>query len=826
VDEVEEDNIPVLVDVDYHVDMPDLLLRTDTPVCVFGYEPTSVSDTGYCSSSFYFDGDEFVTEVTGGATYSHKLWDWSADSVGVFDWRDWSFEYKAYKVDKVGIARHHRAMLLSPIAHYRGFSALLAYFTIKTPFLRRLSVDTGTGFTRLDSLDEKGEAIVSIGRSGQRGCCELPARVFGEMLVTAENTYRKEGTKPLTPYMANGAVRAELGRDVQIKNRTYATEFINRLMGYDPKAVAKPVEAPLVNYGVAKVQQYVEFERVDQDPGKPSLHPFMEPIVKYGAYTPNKTAGNSTWSVQDRVTKYQKREEPDLSMIDRLNVKEFITCLQEDIGEPLGKEDIEEVVNRQHRPAQRVKVERAENSFCEPEGRASTFNKAEAYQKIKAPRIITEPESLQRIDYATFTYVLGDALKRTSWYLSGATPRQVAEVVAAICVEVKRFIELGDFERMDGTKTRKLRREFDEPLLMGLFAREFHSAILEAFRKSIDLRTVDRFGQTAETGPTQASGDMATAVMNAIHNKFIAFCGYRRMGLPPREAYDAAGGYVGDDGLSADLDPVAHREAAARWGFILTADVVERGNAGVNFLSRYYSPHVWWGCPDSMCDVRRQLAKFHLSTTKHEGVKACQFLAEKATAYWLTDANTPYIGDVCTKVLELADVRQDEVGIGEALSRRTGSWWARWDKADQFPNDDSGGWMQAEVEKLMPGVTERGVFIARLDAIKSLSDLVLSPTLTIWEAPIAPGARDAAVVNAQTHGTAVIRKVQDKEPTPKGGDAASAEAAGRKKSVVVRNKRTKGAKGKEKVTSTSKPRRQPVRPQRKRTATLQRKKKS
>jgi hypothetical protein len=613
----------------------------------------------------------------------------------------------------------------------------------------------GAGFNRLDFLTNEGSAMVSIGRDNMPGSSVVPAKVFGELFVTAENTYRKEGQKPLTPYMANGAIHSEMGREAKISNRTYLTESIN----HNVKGL---VDTPIVGYSVAQVLNYVEYDRVDKDPGKPGLHPFMKPILKYGAYTPNATKGNSKWAVEERMTKFQKRDIPDLSLIDRKNVYQFIEQFKVHMDGPVTPTDISQVHERMNRPTQRSQNERAENTLGEPSNEATTFNKREAYQDVKDPRIITQTEPRQKVDYATYMYALGDVLKTMDWYCSAKTPREISERFAAVCHSAREFMSLDDFKRMDGTKSRKLREEFDEPFLRTIFAECSVDGLIKVFRQGMNCVAKDKFGQKCNTEYCQLSGSMDTAVMNALHNAFICFCGYMIMGMTPEEAWDSLGAYCGDDGGSADLDPAAHAKAAKRWGFILESNIINRGEPGVNFLARYYSPLVWYGDPSSMCDVRRQLAKFHLSTTSHpDNRRKLSYLGDKAVAYWLTDANTPYIGDFTAKVLALSDYGEREAG-GD-LASHSGVWWARWDKDSQWPNRNDGGWMEAQCEMLMPGVMSRAEFIRRLHEIRSCSAFLDVDTLTIWEQlEPRPGKRDAAVVNAESHGTAKIEARDEK----------------------------------------------------------------
>ena len=145
--------------------------------------------------------------------------------------------------------------------------------------------------------------------------------------------------------------------------------------------------------------------------------------------------------------------------------------------------------------------------------------------------------------------------------------------------------------------------------------------------------------------------------MNTVDDKFLDYCGRRSTKIngafmSVAEAYFALGIFGGDDSLPIDIDAEAHKRAAAAWGQQLEISVVERGQFGVNFLSRYYSPEVWYGSTNSCCDIMRQLPKFHLTVSLND-VTPVEKLIEKARSFYLTDAETPVIGELVTAVIKL-----------------------------------------------------------------------------------------------------------------------------------------------------------------------------
>jgi hypothetical protein len=217
------------------------------------------------------------------------------------------------------------------------------------------------------------------------------------------------------------------------------------------------------------------------------------------------------------------------------------------------------------------------------------------------------------------------------------------------------------------------------------------------------------------------------------------------MGISPKGAIEKLGIYLGDDGVSPDLEPKAHERAAKRWGLRLKTAVVQRGDLGVNFLARYYSDGVWFGNRNSMCDVRRQMAKFHLATGACDTIALQRTkLREKALAYALTDRNTPIIGPICIKALELTTDLAEVEPAG---------WWGKFNAESQWPNE-AGDWMEEVVEMLMPGAA---IDDAKEWARNCSSWDEFNNPLTVWESDETETKTNAVMVNAETWGELEIQ---------------------------------------------------------------------
>jgi hypothetical protein len=126
-------------------------------------------------------------------------------------------------------------------------------------------------------------------------------------------------------------------------------------------------------------------------------------------------------------------------------------------------------------------------------------------------------------------------------------------------------------------------------------------------------------------------------------------------------------------------------------GLKLTLEIHQRGDAGVEFLSRVYSPDVWFGDNNSMSSLYRALSKFHTTHNLPDSVTPETKLIEKSMGYFLTDAQTPILGDFVSKVIQLAGGRV----VSPKFIHR---YWSQFSQSDQFPNE-VGEWAHDYVQR-------------------------------------------------------------------------------------------------------------------------------
>jgi hypothetical protein len=153
--------------------------------------------------------------------------------------------------------------------------------------------------------------------------------------------------------------------------------------------------------------------------------------------------------------------------------------------------------------------------------------------------------------------------------------------------------------------------------------------------------------------------------------------------LNANEAWERLGLYGGDDGLVVDQCKQAAEKAATAMGQVLTLERVTHGKPGVTFLARHYGPDVWWDgeTPGNSCaDIRRQLAKFHVTVRLSSKITPMIKLREKAFAFYLCDKRTPVLGDFVTKVMDLYPTTRENYRNHLAI------WNSDVEEPDHYPN--------------------------------------------------------------------------------------------------------------------------------------------
>jgi len=669
-----------LIDVDQYLDMPHMLSKHAIPTFIYTFQPHAVAR---CTPEYSFTSDEqnvFTYRVSGGASYTHMVWNYSMDNMlAVSYFLGIPYRATAYLVDRRNTQPDHEMIMLTPLMSWNFFTAWLVPLSLESTVLERLNVHQGNGFNRM-FIQKQGEGmLVSTGVVNNYNSAVISKAVDETLLLLAKTSKYDIQLPTIQGY---------------VKDRDVAAI----LLGYYRSGIID-VKPPVVCPVDVAIRSY-QFKPARYDPNaKPGMVAFMSPLLN-NAFVPDQSINNEEQCVEGRIERVRPRELVVTPFLHNV-IQEFATLLIPEQHQ-LHPTTVDEVIERQSRPSQRMILYR---TFADlPERVIKMFVKKESYGNVKDPRPISTVNGPDKRDYSTITYAFEKLLKQTPWYAFSQSPKSIATRVSKVCQEATSHVITSDFSRFDGHGS-NLMRELERVLLLRAFHPQYHQEICDLHRSQYGLLGHGRLGTKYDMGYSRASGSPETSIFNSTVNAFVAFLAFRRTSVSgvyytASEAWNRLGVYGGDDGLTGDLDKDTYVRSAEMIGQELAAEPIKRGDFGVKFLARIYSPDVWTGDLNSCCDLKRQLSKIHVTVHMDSFVTPQQKLREKAMAYVLTDKNTPIIGPFCrTAVRLLKDVKVSEEQM-KNLQRIT-PWLAQFEADVQYPNEPA-EWMEDYAGNLFP----------------------------------------------------------------------------------------------------------------------------
>jgi len=709
-DEFTPDHLLCMVDVDEYLDLNDVLTHVCQPIMIYTFQP---SQPGGVRSDYVFSsrGTLFKYRVHGGGEYEHPVWDFGLDSlltksrVGNF------VRHASWHVERRQVDEDHMLILLVPSYIWYSYYDMTG---IAGKCLKHLNFSMGDFQVAMSVGVNK---TTSIARADSTLCATL-------------QTTALEGLFSLNRAQSIGITLAAV------------TKHAPGLSDGEVALVLEYVRAtsehlPYVVYPLDMASRGFSFQLSTYDvEDKNSMVSFMSPFVNE-AFNPVQNKSNEEKAAKERVTDIAS----DVKFPARFDryATDFIQSFPRGCLIPC---DEAEVWERQNRPSQRRILQLA---YMAVDSRTTqTFMKKECYDKPKPPRQISTITPTSKLEYSRHQYPVQDLLEAQDWYAFGKTPLSIASCVASICQHAEQVMGT-DLSRMDG-RVSPAAREFERRFMTWVYDNKYHAEMIHLMESQTGLKAYGRFGVKYNTGTARASGSPETATFNTLLNKFMAYCHFRDRGFQHDAAMRAPGIYGGDDGLTADADPKVYVTTVAAFGQVLTPEIFLRGCAGVNFLARYYSPNVWFGDNNSMCDLRRQLSKFHVTVALPPNITAMDKLIEKSRAFALSDRNTPVIGDYVSLVVgmtagTLLPSNPELNSIGPYLNKRSLSH-------EQYSNA-YGCWMMDHVNLYCEDL-DLSVFYAWIeDARTKPVDNLLRPPLL--GKPEGQPPLDGVIVDGQYH---------------------------------------------------------------------------
>lgn len=700
----------VLVDVDYYINMPELLAQHPGTYLISTFQPTAVAvSTGEYTFRFLSD-DTVEYRVSGGAEYKHQVWNYKGDTTLVKSKRWVGEEHVAYHIDRKKLDDHHALILLTVIGKYRSVLGI----GVEGKELQRLKVNHGD-HNVLDVID--GDGIVrSVSPIGSHTAVTMPKRNWDA--VHAVGLVAKV---PLTPAMAA----------TNIGSRSSDGLTSDRLENGHAAIIAGFVQAGMphhadVVYPVGEAMKPIYFGRHDYDCPIQTT-PFGSPLVGpcYGFV---KSIHSDDRCICGRVEAFHELGPHEIAPTVAKYLVEFVERLipVPHILDPLSDEQVAE---RQTRPSQRSILLEASLTGENYSAKWSSFNKNETYGKAGTdPRNISTSVAAIKMQYARYTYSFTDTILGTQkWYAFNCTPKECAQRIADI-LRGKSHAVLADGNRYDG-HVKRPERLVERAMMLRSFKPQYHAELNESMDAQIGIPGTTREGRKYFSGYGRGSGSQETSPFNSAGTAFTGYCARREtlvngVRTPPDVAWAELGIYGGDDSLESDVDPESLRKAAANVGQDYEITVVRNGELGVEFLNRQFGPDIWTGDLDSMANPRRLLEKLWTGPT-HLADPIERF-AERLSGYYRMDGNSPIIGDIC------------KVGQ-ELLGEREGGILCPWDGdiniESNWPNA-YGDWMLDCFAKFLPDF-DHGRFWRWLTAVQRSKNKFL-----LLKAPLCTPAPD------------------------------------------------------------------------------------
>jgi hypothetical protein len=661
------DDLRCLVDVDYYVDMPNFLSDPKTTI-LYSMVPKRAGDCGTEGVSYYFEENRLKVNVSGGGEYAHELWDYKETFTVPYNngySRYFGFKkFVTYRTLRKQASTNHQIIVLVPIC----------ISSVKGICLTRLAPNKN-GITRLDISTREQSQVTSVALEGKMHSVTLPTEIY-EALGNLATKAQKLGVTVAT-------VRNFLQKDTRTvdlyseADATILSAVWNQTHDQSPTLIYPP-GIHHFKYGVVQGNE------------KTSMSQFMDPIVAGMCFAPLRCQENEARAAKTRVTDVKSGEK--LSHFTYKCALEFADLVHDGQANTIAPCSLDEVFEHQSKPSQvALLIQGALQYVIFATTWIKSFLKSEAYPDAKDPRIISTLDPSVKSEYAQYIYPLLKFFKDKPFY-GFKTPEEVENRIVEMCANAKTGMAVGDLSRCDGHVSpgaRKLQTLVLAPLIIESERKHFMD--LQSVQYNRKARTTTGLSYT--TGFSQASGSMDTSINNTVLNAFIIYYAWRLDGKPPAEAYSMIGIVGGDDSATPDLTKKLHEASCKAVGQVLKYDFVEKGKPGVNFLSRFYGPAVWYGDSNNCADIRRQLVKLHV--TCKADVDPIRKAQEKARSLMQSDPNTPYLGHWARAVLSKYPVDDQNPDLrfwsyyarGGPISNRPDDWM--WDFArEQLPTMD------------------------------------------------------------------------------------------------------------------------------------------
>lgn len=686
-DQPEPTDAVILSMTDFHADMNELLSEYNHNVfLLYTITPEHAGATRAEYSYCFTEHGKIHWHVSGGSDFEHPLWTYGTDTVGTTP-NAWRHTPSAFLVERRYLAADTSIILLLPLCKMRAFLTILPtsvvrwlWSFIEVPTLQRFD-PIQDGYVRFRVNTPNGLKVTTA-QVGSFDATTVSAEVDSQIAAYASVSKQHVSNTGVLSYAP------ELTRQQTIHLTAY--HMVMRARKEPTMVVSiQPPFAPVVRYQVGPI--------VDET-AKPAATILCNPIVAGLAYAPDICDANTAGAIIERQLRPSAGNNRQATNFMRTCMAEFLVEVSRRTGWERGSVDmttIDRLKEVQSRPTQIMQLDQAAVTGSYVSDRpAGAFPKKEVYPAEKAPRTIVTFDSHDKLDLGLFLNALAVVLKDLPNYLFVAPTEQMRRIAELCGGEFDRYET--DFDKMDA-RVWECMRELEQEFALFFLCMTLHEQYL-ACAKADSHKLIYAGDLRFRTKSQRLSGSAGTSLFNTLINLFWQYFAARlkcdgRADLTPSEAFDTIGVAGGDDGLIR-ANPLVPQEqyqrAAKAIGQVVKFDVRPAGQP-CKLLGR------WFGQlnehdANSCADLKRTLAKFHLTFGLCDNVVR---LREKASAYLLTDGNTPVLGPLCRMIVESEGPTGPTQEWG-FLARRCAEY------GDQ-PKNEHNEWMDEVLSNELPG---------------------------------------------------------------------------------------------------------------------------
>jgi hypothetical protein len=566
-------DLVTMIDTDAHLDYDTLAGYAGHDFCLYTLCPDALAGHGPESSWRFASPDIVVEDVSGGATYTHKVWDWGKDQ---------------YVFSKWGITYVYDPIVVD-LAEARQVVTLLLARTIYLPLWFVNFLVPGIRDYRPERMKVETRGNYVLGMFGP------PGRRKVNLLNTTlpDATPAKVSADDWTALDVMSRIKSP---DARTDARSLSVSSIERYFEAQKIEVPKAVLYMLSDYfsDVTKPLMFTSYQSkagLSTETGTPYVTVTAPGIVP-PACGPVASDNNDKRALEKRLDAVQNLKEFPPDIIEY--AKEFV--LQMVPGKFAGTMvpvSYEQVATQQPSAAQRSRRGKDYKNLGLDRKHLSTsgFMKKEAGGSVTDPRTINQVPVHQTTTLSMFCMAAKQYVKdkHQRWYGPCKNRDRMAASLRAL-YRAQGELTSGDYSRMDGRTSIDYRKHVVEPVYLRMFADRYKPELEALLKRERTASVSMQSGHKTKTKGANLSGSPLTTDCNTYNSAFNEFAARRRNGQTPEEAFASLGLYFGDDsvfeaGLAKEVAKVA-----SDCGMVMTFEDRPQGSlpGRVAFLSRIY----------------------------------------------------------------------------------------------------------------------------------------------------------------------------------------------------------------------------------------------